>query len=373
MCSLAFLPCPSQIGTLRVTGGGCELLLHLDPHCSTAAAAAAAARQQQLERGPQSRRGSSSMRPMEKLKGNTHALEAFDMLFRNEEALCGDYAVFYHSYSWAALLYEVRAAIAAELFGFCSQSSPLPRLEERDFAGIPNAQVLMKKVSKDWQSEKADHKHEFRLVGISAMCSLVATGPECCLQVAFNEGYSCKRLDFRGLLESLIRPCVAHSRSVASLVEEIIRLGDTHGLDTSQFSEPSSEQETRGHILQIFVHRSLVDRLCYPAKPYGEVDVERLPFSDWMAGDHSFSFGQARLLAHPRYFMRPKSVRMFVVSASATFQAGRAEFQRELARLLAGALGDSGCRQRAIRALGGKPLSAVERAEATCLPTAPGL
>merc|ERR1712008_171815 len=147
---------------------------------------------------------------------------------KNEEQLCANYAVFYHSYSWAALLYEVRAAIAAVLFGFPSSVSPLPRLHESDYVNVPNAHVLMCKVKKEWATEKVDHVKQFRLVGISAMCSLVATGPECCLQVAFGEGYSCKNLDFRGMLEPF-------TRTSAGLVDKVVAACEKHGLDTSMF------------------------------------------------------------------------------------------------------------------------------------------
>jgi len=309
------------------------------------------------------------MRPMERLQGDPHALRAFDTLFRNEEGLCGEFAVFYHSYSWAALLYEVRAAIAAVLFGFSAATAPLPRLGENSFKEIPNAEVLMKKVQTEWQSQKVDHLPGFRLVGISAMCSAVATGPECCLQVAFKEGYSCKMLDFRGLLESLLLPCVSDPKSVGSLATEIVGISDRYGLDTTMFGGQTGERECKGHILQIFVHRGLVDGLCYPAKPYGEVDDERLPLSQWLGKDHSFSFGQVRLVANPRYFMRPGAVRMCVVSSNEAFQAARPEFQHELSQLLARGLGDQKCRCRAARALGGRPLSKAERATAAKVAT----
>jgi len=265
------------------------------------------------------------MGPMERLKTNAYALGLFESLFKNEEQLCRDYAVFYHSYSWAALLYEVRAAIAAVLFGFPSSVSPLPRLNESDYVDVPNAEVLMRRVKKEWAREKVDHVQQFRLVGISAMCSLVATGPECCLQVAFGEGYSCKNLDFRGFLQSMLQP---FTNTADGLIDKVVAACEMHGLDTSMFGGTARDNTSRGHIVQIFVRRSLVDRLCYPARPYGEIDERRLPFAAYMAGDRSFSFGQARLLARPRYFLRPWAVRMFVISANPVFQAQRATPER---------------------------------------------
>jgi len=305
----------------------------------------------QAKLGPQSRRGMASQKPMDRLRVNPYALGLFESLDRNEEQLCGDYAVFYHSYSWAALLYEVRAAIAAVLFGFPSSLSPLPRLIESDYVDVPNAKVLMHKVKKEWAREKVDHVKQFRLVGISAMCSLVATGPECCLQVAFGEGYSCKNLDFRGMLETMLQPFTS---TADGLVDKVVAACEMHGLDTSMFGGTACDIKSRGHIVQIFIRRSLVDRLCYPAIPYGAIDERRLPFAAHMAGDRSFSFGQARLLARPRYFLQPSAVRMFVISANPVFQAERVQLQSELTMLFEDALKSPGVRATAIRAIAGK-------------------
>lgn len=317
----------------------------------------------QVRLGPQSRRGRASQKPMDRLRANAYALGLFESLFKNEEQLCGDYAVFYHSYSWAALLYEVRAAIAKVLFGFPSYLSPLPRLNEIDYANVPNAKVLMQKVTKEWATEKVDHVQQFRLVGISAMCSLVATGPECCLQVAFGEGYSCKNLDFRGMLEGMLQPFTG---TVDGLVDKVVASCETHGLDTSMFGGTLRDVQSRGHILQIFVRRSLVDRLCYPARPYGEIDERRLPFAAHMANDRSFSFGQARLLARPLYFMRPWAVRMFVISANPVFQAQRAQLQGELTAFLEESLKSPGVRAQAIRAIAGKYGSSLGKQGKQC-------
>jgi len=67
--------------------------------------------------GPQSRRGQASQLQMEVLQHNAHALDCFAEMARNEELHCGEWAVFYHSYSFAALIYEVHAAVAGVLFG----------------------------------------------------------------------------------------------------------------------------------------------------------------------------------------------------------------------------------------------------------------
>lgn len=290
---------------------------------------------EQQRLGPQSYRGTPNWGPMELLKDSEHAKSLFQGLFENEERLGGQYAVFYHSYSHSALLYEVRAAAAAVLHGFCPDAAPLPRLLAEDFEETPDAAALMRKVAEEWGPTKSDHREEFRRVGISVMCSLLATGPECCMQVAFFEGYSCKKIAFRSVLEEELRraPCVLPERA-AEIVDRLLELAAESGLDTSILGGQPSPSGHAGHLLQVFVRRDLVDQLCYPALPYGEIDQERIPFSVWLSGGHSFGWGQARILAHPKFFLDSRAVKMFAVSADPTFHANRGKFQQDLQKLL---------------------------------------
>lgn len=310
----------------------------------------------QASLGGQSRRGNASMKPMDRLEGNPHAQELFDKLLKNEDKMCGEWAVFYHSYSFAALLYEVNAAVGAVLFRFRSQYATLPRVLVHEFDDIPNAEKLMANFRDRYATAKRDHHPEFRRVGISAMCSLVATGPECCLQVCFTKGYSCKDVGFRKVLETLLESCYVPKERVSSLADEIIGISTKYGLDTSQFGGQPCASQLAGHILQIFVKRNLVDKLCYPAKPYGEIDEERIPLSQWMNGEQSFSFGQARLLAHPKFFMQANHVRMNVISADATFHQNRKQFQEDLTGLLGVVLDTPELRQKAAMGIYGGTL-----------------
>merc|ERR1719231_316883 len=91
---------------------------------------------QQQEWGPQSKRGGASQHPLGLLKDNPHAQECFAMFQKNEERLCGEWAVFYHSYSFAALIYEVHAAVGAVLFRFRSQFATLPRIIVHEFEAM---------------------------------------------------------------------------------------------------------------------------------------------------------------------------------------------------------------------------------------------
>ena len=59
----------------------------------------------------------------------------------------GEWAVFYHSYSVAALLYEVQAAVASVLFRFKSEFASLPRLLWAPFEHIPTAHRMLEEVN----------------------------------------------------------------------------------------------------------------------------------------------------------------------------------------------------------------------------------
>lgn len=296
--------------------------------------------QQQKRWGAQSRRGGASDHPMKMLNDETHALDCFKYFEKKEEMLCGEWAAFYHSYSFAALIYEVHAAVGAVLFRFRSQHASLPRILVKDFYDIPDAPTLMKKFDSDFATNKRDHHPSYRKVGLSVMCSLIATGPEASPPAVFISGYSCRDLSFRGVLENILESCYVPRGKVKKLADEIIKLSEVHGLDVTQFGGKPCKSGRAGHILQIFIKRNLVDKLTYAAKPYGPIDHERMPISSWINSGKNVQYGQARVVAHPKNFLRATQVRMHVVSADPTFHRQRLDFQDALTKLLNGILGD---------------------------------
>lgn len=310
----------------------------------------------QIRLGPQSKRGNATQGPFSVLKDHPHAQECFQQFRKNEERLCGEFAVFYHSYSFAALIYEVHAAVGSVLFRFRSQYSSLPRILVHDFNEIPDARTLMDRFSNEFATNKRDHHPAFRRVGISVMCSLMSTGPEACIPMVFIAGYSCKDLSFRGVLENLLKSCYVPESKIRSLADDIIALSEKHGLDVSQFGGQPCASGKAGHLLQIFLKRKLVDRLAYAAKPYGPIDEARMPLSAWMDSDQPFSVGQARIVAHPKYFMQANNVRMYVASADPTFHRNRQAFQKDLTGLLNVILGEPSLRQAAATGIYGGSL-----------------
>lgn len=308
-------------------------------------------RQQRL--GAQSKRGAAPQHQLEVLKHDRHAIRCFGKLAENEERLCGEWAVFYHTYCCAALIYEVHAAVAAVLFGFPSHMATLPRLLVNDFAQTPDASSLIRRFNREFASKKKDHQPEYRKVAISAMCSLVALGPEGSTPLMFVVGYSEKDLSFPGILHNLLQCCYVPDKDINKLAESIIALCETYDLDVSQFGGKKCSSGKTGHLLQIFIKRQLLDEFVYAAKPYGEVDHARHPISKWLNSDAKTNFGQARIVAHPKAFLSETCVQMHVVSADFRFHSRRLRFQQELTNLLCEILGDKATRERAAFSISG--------------------
>mmetsp|Transcript_69292 Transcript_69292/g.129406 ORF Transcript_69292/g.129406 Transcript_69292/m.129406 type:complete len:575 (-) Transcript_69292:52-1776(-) len=318
--------------------------------------------EQQREYGPQSRRGGVDDTALLRLEANmpkeegNHFIQVFADMAVRERSMCADWAVFYHSYSYAALIYEVNAAVGAVLFRYRSRYAPLPRLLVHEFANMPDAETLLRKFNDKWASNNRDHDPGYRTVAVSVMCSLYAKGPEASPPVVFTEGYSCKDLSFRKVLDKLLESCYVPKGKIKSVGDSVIRLAETHGLDVSQFGGKACKSGKPGHLLQIFIRRSLVDTLVYAAKPYGYVDEERMPMSEWINSNGKKDFGQARILCHPKYFLRANSVRQFIASSDPTFHNSRQAFQAELTGLLKDILGQANLREKAAKGIYGGAL-----------------
>lgn len=267
--------------------------------------------------------------------------------------MCGEWAVFYHSYNASALLYEVNACIYKLLFRMGSDGcalAPLPRLFTEDFADVPDTTSLRRKFHSKLTSETGDHDPGYRAVAISAMCSLVAVGPEASTPVVFIGGYSHPDdpVDYKNILSALLtRLVAAHlcpgkkkaamkklATRVGQLVDKIIKLSEDQCLDVSAFGGKPCPSNKSGHLLQIFIKRDCLDELAYSSLPMGDIDLERDPLSKWLGEDENTNYGQARIIAQPERFTNDACVRTFAASADPTFDTSRETFQLELTKLI---------------------------------------
>eukprot|EP00927_Polykrikos_kofoidii_P067486 TRINITY_DN62977_c0_g1_i1.p1 TRINITY_DN62977_c0_g1~~TRINITY_DN62977_c0_g1_i1.p1 ORF type:complete len:638 (-),score=78.15 TRINITY_DN62977_c0_g1_i1:110-2023(-) len=319
----------------------CTLPLPVPPPTPMDEAGGRVFRQQHL--GPQSKRGEASQFQLDVLSDRDHAKQCFEELAQREKELCGEWAVFYHSYTEAALLYEVQAAVAKILYGFPNELASLPRIRQHEFSDIPDAPTLKERFRTEFSKFKTkDHHDDFRAVAISVMCSLVSLGPEVSPPVCFVMGYnhSDDPVDLRLLIESILVALVTPKEGPApwteakNLVDKIITLAERFNLDVANFGGKHCASKMSGHLLQMFVRRDLLGHLSYASQPWGWIDEEREPIENWLNEDSNTSYGQARVVVNPEYFVRTDCVRSYLASADPEFHRDRREFQTSLTDLL---------------------------------------
>lgn len=300
---------------------------------------------EQRRRGGQSCRGIGQP-DLSPLGGDPHALRVFRELLGRERALAGAWAAFYHSYNSPALVYEVQATVAKVLFRFSAQHGSLPRLLKKPFDKLQDAAAVLKAFP-TWPDQ--DHNSAFKAVGICCSTSLVSTDPEATPTQVFLQGYAASTVSI-AVLEKLLRDCGAglNRCNVKTLAQEVMALAQKHGLPQA------TGAGNQGHLLQIFIRRSCVDKWAYASLPMGVPDSTRQPFSKHLASKGPIT-GQARVIVNPSAFMRASSVRLHAVSADEAFHKKRPTFQEELSKLLSPVLGNPKVRERAAAGIyGGK-------------------
>merc|ERR1719203_1894859 len=91
--------------------------------------------------------------------------------------------------------------------------------------------------------------------------------------------------DMTVLLEKLLRCCGVSGPELNTLVDDILAVGDKYGLETSRYRGRGrrralgSRVTCPGHILQVFVHSSIVDSVPYGSLPLGRLAPSGAPIS----------------------------------------------------------------------------------------------
>mmetsp|Transcript_95132 Transcript_95132/g.188467 ORF Transcript_95132/g.188467 Transcript_95132/m.188467 type:complete len:594 (+) Transcript_95132:96-1877(+) len=301
---------------------------------------------QQRTFGAQSCRGLSSP-DLSPLGGNKHAVKVFRQMLARETALAGEWACFYHSYNSPALVYEVQAAVAKVLFNFGARHGVLPRLLKSSFEHIPDAAAMLKAFP-TWPDQ--DHNVNFKRVGICCSTSLASPDPEATPTHMFMQGYGVSVVGIN-VVEKLLADCGTPRKDVKKLAQKVFDLAKEYGLPQAT----GSTVGLTGHLLQIFINRSCVDKWAYASLPMGVPDPARWPLSKALAKDGIIS-GQARLTVNPSAFMRARAVRLYAYSADQTFHSQREAFQKALFDTLAPILGCAEVRESAARGIYGGQL-----------------
>lgn len=308
-------------------------------------------------RDAQKKKGAQSLRKRKcdygpAVSKDPHGKWCFDEMLKNEKEFCGEWVVFYHSYSCAAILYEIQAAVASVLFRFKAEFAGLPRILSHGFKHIPNAKRMLEEFPK-WKDQ--DHNPAFKAVGLCGTSSLLAPDSEAPAKSVFLMGYSVGNL--KGVMEKLLAACGVPKPKVAATAKSILEAAATHGLDTCGIPGGKKCKSGRsGHMLQIFLRRELVDKYVYPAFAYGVPDKKRdKPFSKYLEEDVAVE-GQVRITLNPDVFLRATYARMFSYSADPTYHGNRTAFIEEVVGLLSPMLKDEEVRMKAATGIfGGKP------------------
>eukprot|EP00760_Papus_ankaliazontas_P017657 PhM_4_TR17363/c0_g1_i1/m.35388 len=282
------------------------------------------------------------------IKNDTHAFSCFEEMLEREKMVAGRWAVFYHSYSEAALLYELNAALAAACLDL-AHSAPLPRINQLPFDTVTSLSQ-MKHICNT--SPERDHDVRFKNVGMCVSTNLF-DDPEAPPIYYFVEGYNVGAA-FRDILLKVagtLFPTHTSRKRLDSFVSESISLGIKYGLpmrsydtyETSSNSVVETEADARsGHLLQILVHKDFVDHIAYAAHPYGITDDSRDPLSEHVfvavdpsTSEHKHSVaGQARVYAKPQWLTDPSKVRIFHYAAYKPFHDNRERFHAEFVELV---------------------------------------
>lgn len=305
----------------------------------------------------QKAKGATSLRKQKRDYGaivskDKHGTACFDEMLKNEKEFCGEWVVFYHSYSCAAILYEVQAAVGSVLFRFKAEFAGLPRILAHGFKKIPDAATMLAEFPK-WPDQ--DHNAAFKAVGLCATSSLLAPDSEAPAKSVFLAGYSVGCL--KGVMEKLLGSVGVPEAKVKTLAKDIIALSVKYGLDTQGIPGGKKCKSGRsGHMLQLFLRRELCDKYVYPSFPFGVPDPSRdLPLSKYLAEKAPIE-GQVRVTLNPDVFLRATYARMFTYSADPTYNKQRPTFIKELVELLEPILGDEKVRTKAAKGIfGGKP------------------
>jgi hypothetical protein len=233
-------------------------------------------------------------------KKNENSVWCFHLMLHRENLYSNsEYVVFYHSFLYSHILYDVQTAIAEILYNLKSDiNRVVPRLSNMDFKNININNVKTK------TSKLKNHNKDIRKLLMSAACSLFAD-IELNIIRDFESGYSCADMKYKQLLQNLLIECNTLPEQLDELFTQII----THQyvpekIRKGYLMRPSCYlNENYGQILQIFIKKTILDEIVYKSQPYG--------IPDESPGDCASTTNQVRILASPEYFMNPDLVRIY--------------------------------------------------------------
>lgn len=244
------------------------------------------------------------------------------MIHREQER--PDHHVFYHSYSDAALVYEVQAEVARALYNLPDAFPPLTRLLRGPYRAVTSLSELQRLFS---TVHGTDHNLQYRSLVICASNSIFDDRhTEAPPLMCFQQGYSVGgEFSYRQLLGDLLRCLGLPAVHLTAVLDELVTIGTKFRLPMRQYGSdnlnhhaygPASSTST-GHMLQIFVRKNASPSLAYASLPYGKPETSRggLPMSIDEATGRTPACGQARLFMNPQAFVEGSDTETFHYSA----------------------------------------------------------
>ena len=243
-------------------------------------------------------------------KKKSHYINSFKHMLKRENMYSnGEYAVFYHSYAYPHILFDLQTAIVELLYGLEPDiNRVIPRL-----IGIPFKTVTIDNIKKDlsMSNKKNNHDIGIRKVLISATCSLFANNEIDNFNV-FETGYSCADVNYMSILENLIITCFMgiDEESKKKLIEKILNDMVTSEMKSGYTSRPRFSCHRHGYdgrLLQIFVKKSELKHFVYKSLVFGKPNNT--------VGECSGEKGQVRILGLPEYFINSDIVKTYLYHA----------------------------------------------------------
>ncbi|KAH3744177.1 hypothetical protein Pelo_14436 [Pelomyxa schiedti] len=278
----------------------------------------------------------------------------FCTMIQREQKHFGDFYVFYHSYSLASILYELQSEIASVIYGMNSDFPPLPRLLHAPFRGKNSLSVLQSELGNG-----NDHNVSFRALAIAASNGLFATTSEMHPISCFLQGYSCDDVEWGKLLKDVLTAVGFTGREVDDAAKKVIDIGAKYHLLTSHFgagtqaySAPSTAHPS-GNMLQIFIHKEILDDVAYPCRAYGHPVKHNGTFAEYLKSNPT---GQTRIFAFPALFVDRNHAFIYHYCANqdlccpdSKVPGSRGALKRELRYVLKPVLGTSEGRRAAFQ------------------------
>lgn len=272
-----------------------------------------------------------------------HTAERIQTMIDNEQHRYRDSYCFYHSYSVAHLDYELNALIATIVYDLDLEQYGEDRVYNLDFVQppVPRASFKpftyiksIKELSNFCTGGRNNNDPNYQAVGLSVSTSIFSKGSPAPPVELFRRGYSAVNVDFTALMKGLLAECGFNTVNAKHIIDVLEKTAKRYNMPVGKAGfDGISKKDVRatGHMLQIFINKSIVDQYAYPSQCLGYRDGTKTMSETFKAGKTN---GQARLYISPDLLRSPKYSRLYYYCADPHFSEKRIEFVRDVKKQL---------------------------------------